>query len=430
MKIQTKLTIFLSVIFLSVLTNTLFTFQLEKFSQEKSDSVFHTHQAIILTNQFLSYVQDAETGQRGYLLTRDLKYLEPYHTGKIKAYKSINELIDLTKDNENQTVRLKKIKLLLDEKINELAVTIDLTGKDKFAQALVIVKQDQGKKFMDEIRLLIDEVMSVENALLVVRKGDFIENKTRITTLIAVEITFFVLAAIFTFSFLRRSLFEPINLLLMNTKKVEEGKRIQISDLIAQDEMGYLLSSFYNMQEKIADRANELTHLAHHDDLTQLPNRIKVYESINKAIKEAKAFDKNVALLFIDLNKFKQINDTLGHEAGDCLLREAANRFKRVVRDEDVVFRLGGDEFLILLANVKGNEQVKEIIAKIFKSINSPVEYQGKAINISASIGVASFPQNGETPEILMKAADTAMYAAKKDKDSDVQFFEDFMLKG
>ena len=115
--------------------------------------------------------------------------------------------------------------------------------------------------------------------------------------------------------------------------------------------------------------------------------------------------------MFIDLNKFKLINDTLGHEAGDFLLKEAANRFKNAIRTDDIVFRLGGDEFLILITNVMNNSQVKEVITKIFESIKTPVNYNGKPIDISASIGIAMFPKNGETPEELMKAADAAMYA-------------------
>jgi len=134
--------------------------------------------------------------------------------------------------------------------------------------------------------------------------------------------------------------------------------------------------------------------------------------------------------LFIDLNKFKLINDTLGHEAGDFLLKEAANRFKNAIRTDDIVFRLGGDEFLILITNVMNNSQVKEVITKIFESIKTPVNYNGKPIDISASIGIAMFPKNGETPEELMKAADAAMYAAKQDKDSHYKFFDTAMLDG
>jgi diguanylate cyclase (GGDEF)-like protein len=227
--------------------------------------------------------------------------------------------------------------------------------------------------------------------------------------------------------FLNRTLFEPMRLLLNSTHKIEHGEQIDIKDITTQDEMGYLLSSFYKMNEKVIQREATLTHKVSHDELTKLLNRESLYSSMDKAIENSKNNNSKIAVLFLDLNKFKAINDTLGHKVGDFLLIEAAKVFTKFTRSSDKVFRIGGDEFLILLENITDVSQVDIVINKILEALKIPVIYQDKELIISTSIGIAIFPDNGTTPDELVKASDVAMYAAKKDTTINYKYFDTFM---
>ena len=131
----------------------------------------------------------------------------------------------------------------------------------------------------------------------------------------------------------------------------------------------------------------------------------------------------------MDLNKFKQLNDTLGHDAGDIMLKETAVRLKNSVRSDDIVFRLGGDEFLVLIKNVKHHSEVEKVVSNIFESTKAPVMIQGNPISISLSIGVAISPDDTQSSDEILKYSDIAMYEAKHDKDCDYKFFDKSMLK-
>ena len=158
----------------------------------------------------------------------------------------------------------------------------------------------------------------------------------------------------------------------------------------------------------------DLIHMAYHDPLTGLYNRKAFMEYLEKEVRYAHRYKSGLGLLFFDLNKFKQVNDTFGHEIGDRLLIAVAERLTSVVRETDLVARLGGDEFTIILKNPDG--VFPEVVAKrISEDLSRPFEFDGVVVSfISASIGIASYPEDGASAEDLMKNADAAMYKAKK----------------
>ena len=428
MTIKQKITLFLSILFISVIGNAFLTYKLEQYSQDKAKWVKHTNEVITHMREYLSGMQDSETAQRGYLLTKNTIYLEPYHYGSLKVEEHYNELLKLTLDKPNQ-ILLTEMKKLKIRKFNELQITIQLTNDGKFTEALSIVNKNSGKLIMDSLRKKSTKFLNKELQILNQHENEFIELRTRIVTLIAISVTFFTMLALFTMLFLNRTLFEPISLLLNSTKKVEKGEQIDIGDITTQDEMGYLLSSFYKMNEKVVKREACLTHKVSHDELTKLLNRESLYSSIDSAIESSKENNSKVAILFLDLNKFKMINDTLGHKAGDFLLIEASKVFTKSLRNSDKVFRIGGDEFLILLENITDISQVDTVIHKIFNTLKTPVVYQGKELIISTSIGIAIFPEDGKSPDELVKASDIAMYTAKKEIDLSYKYFDVSMLK-
>ena len=159
---------------------------------------------------------------------------------------------------------------------------------------------------------------------------------------------------------------------------------------------------------------DRLQYLALYDALTGLPNRELFQDRIQRSLLRAKREQKHFALMYMDLDKFKEANDTFGHAAGDCLLKEAALRITQCVRETDTVVRFGGDEFVVLLDAVENRNGAFGVAEKIRVELAKPYEWQGNEIELSVSIGISVFPQQGEQITQLIAAADEAMYKAKK----------------
>jgi diguanylate cyclase (GGDEF)-like protein/PAS domain S-box-containing protein len=166
-----------------------------------------------------------------------------------------------------------------------------------------------------------------------------------------------------------------------------------------------------------------IKYLATHDGLTDLPNRVMFSEMLNLAIQSARRYDRRFAVLFIDLDRFKIINDTLGHEAGDTLLNKMAKRLRENLRASDVVARLGGDEFVVLLQEATNEEQVATVARKLLSVIIKPVTILGQECRVTASIGISMFPTDAHDEQSLMKNADVAMYLAKEEGKNNFQFY-------
>lgn len=163
-----------------------------------------------------------------------------------------------------------------------------------------------------------------------------------------------------------------------------------------------------------ARQAHEtVLHMAQHDALTGLPNRSLLRQRLEQAIGSARGAERRAALIFFDLDRFKSVNDALGHEAGDCLLREVAERLTRCVRSDDTVARLGGDEFVIVLADLSHHGDAEAVMRKLLASLAEPMPIAGGMLVVTASLGLAVYPDHGETGDALMRAADAAMYEVK-----------------
>jgi diguanylate cyclase (GGDEF)-like protein/PAS domain S-box-containing protein len=157
----------------------------------------------------------------------------------------------------------------------------------------------------------------------------------------------------------------------------------------------------------------EIWHKANYDALTGLPNRRLFRDRFEHEIKHAERTGMPLALMFIDLDRFKEINDTLGHEAGDLLLKQAGERLQACVREADTVARLGGDEFTVILADTSDGEHIRVVAEKILWELDRPFPLTQKSAHVSGSIGITLFPEDADTPTDLLRHADQAMYAAK-----------------
>lgn len=192
-----------------------------------------------------------------------------------------------------------------------------------------------------------------------------------------------------------------------------------------RDDQG-CITHFIAVKEDITkQKYNEeiLAHQANYDALTDLPNRILVFDRLRQSIIQAQRNHKHVALMFIDLDHFKNINDTLGHELGDYLLKEAATRLTKCLRKSDTVGRLGGDEFLVIVPNLDNPLQAKNIANKVLDVLSQPFNLRGEEAFLSASIGISSYPKDGNNASKLVRNADTAMYAAKQEGRNAFAFF-------
>ena len=429
MSIRLKLSLLLMFLFISSIGNIVFTFALEQYGEEKLKWVIHTHEVISSSNAFLSSMSDAETGQRGYLLTGNLTYLEPYHRATIDSPILLDTLLEKTIDNAEQQEHLNIIKVNMIKKFDELKKTIALKQNGELHKSLDIVDSGIGKDIMDIIRKELNTFIHHENILLEKRKGDFRESRARLTTLLIIEVIVFIFLAIITFFFVHGSLFAPLKLLISSTSKMERGEKQDVSALLPNDEMGYLLSRFYKMSNKVIEKNESLSYQATHDELTGLRNRVDIHNEINNAIMYLENTNRKIGIMFIDLNKFKQLNDSLGHDAGDYILKETAERLMASVRSSDVVFRYGGDEFVIVVKRFDDLPQLENLANKILSNFKPSVLFRGNTIDISLSMGIAISPDDSINSDEILNYADIAMYEAKRDEETNYKFFDMSMAK-
>ncbi|MDA8230301.1 MAG: GGDEF domain-containing protein [Magnetospirillum sp.] len=168
-----------------------------------------------------------------------------------------------------------------------------------------------------------------------------------------------------------------------------------------------------SLVSRLKDKEKQLERLAHHDALTGLPNRVLFLDRLEHAVHQAHRRNLGLALLYLDLDGFKPVNDTLGHPVGDLLLRAVAERLANCLREDDTLARMGGDEFTVLLQMVADKGDAARVARKIVEALSRPFTLQGHDVRISASVGVALYPDHGADGQDLLRAADAAMYHAK-----------------
>ncbi len=209
--------------------------------------------------------------------------------------------------------------------------------------------------------------------------------------------------------------------------KAKSGKRLPtwLTITVVRDKVGAIANfiAIYANLEEIIEMEEKADYLAYHDSLTQLPNRAHFERQIVDIFDLAKMSKEKVAILFVDLDRFKVINDTLGHHVGDGMLVELAERIKKVLGKNDLLARIGGDEFVVILNPVKEKKDAGVMAAKILSVIREPINVQDYHLNTTASIGIAFYPEDGEDRSTIVKHADSAMYHAKDKGKDNYQFY-------
>ncbi|MGH1484372.1 MAG: putative bifunctional diguanylate cyclase/phosphodiesterase [Geminicoccales bacterium] len=256
---------------------------------------------------------------------------------------------------------------------------------------------------------------------------------------------FFVLFGMVLSAIVARRLTRPLGYLIAMTNRASHGDLDQSIDLHTNDELEHLASSFNTMLDALRKSIDEVHQLAYRDQLTSLPNRAWFHEYLRRTIADVKRNDRSAALLFLDLDRFKHVNDTLGHHAGDQLLTAFAERLQKCIRESDAiavlrslppsecpndepsvaaVARLGGDEFTIVLPHLDKTEDAAIVAERIITSLVEPFDLDGEEFVASTSIGIAVFPADGDNPEDLLKHADAAMYQAKQAGRNTYRFYD------
>ncbi len=225
---------------------------------------------------------------------------------------------------------------------------------------------------------------------------------------------------------LARRITQPLLALAAFARRVRDGDYSGRVIARGGEEIGTLAASFEHMLEGIAAREAEILRLAYEDGLSGLPNRALFNVRLGEAVAAHRRSGGGLAVLVMDLDRFKYINDTLGHGAGDLVLTEVASRLRGVVRDSDTVARLGGDEFAILVA--AGAERAQAVARRIQAVLEQPIVIDGQAVDVGCSIGIAHCPAHGDEPSVLLRCADVAMYAAKHEKSGYTVYDADFDL--
>ena len=220
-------------------------------------------------------------------------------------------------------------------------------------------------------------------------------------------------ASVFGSFLIARSITRPLRSLTQSATQMQQGDYSEPIDIRQKDEIGVLATSLNFMREGIATRESEILRLAYNDTLTGLPNRALFNDRLGQATALAKRNNTPLSILMIDLDRFKYVNDTLGHAAGDEVLREVGKRLQAVLRESDTVARLGGDEFAILLPATEASV-VMRVVYKILHQLEEPIILGEQSVDVGGSIGIASYPQHSDDPGMLMRYADMAMYIAKR----------------
>ena len=321
--------------------------------------------------EYFDAMQDAETGQRGYLLTGKEAYLEPYDNAIRNVQRSLVALATRAQEVAIRGEDVDALRKLTFEKLNELRHSIARRRNNAFDAARDISREDAGKSTMDQIRR---EIASMQG----LARGEIMRMEAA------------------SQAGRERSVFFVLTFIVVVSVMLIAAARVIIVDL------------------KERERLNrQLRELASRDALTNLPNRRFFLEMASYALAQARRNKVRSAIMFLDLDGFKKINDELGHERGDKLLIEVAERFSVTARKNDLVARLGGDEFAILIHEVPVMEELAILATRLIDSLSPTNMSASQERFVGVSIGIAVYPEDAENAAALLDSADQAMYLAK-----------------
>ena len=429
----TRMTVFFILIIVISLSNYALLEKIYKDTKEQHNLVKHTYEVIDKKNTLLTLLIDMETGQRGFLATKNNDYLEPYDKALVKYEIEFDNLTYLTSDNKNQQIRLKRIFKLMYKKTQELNKTIYLSRSNDYMGALKLVSSNQGKSIMDELRAQLFLFEQEEQRLLSQRESNFNESLFYMRLVFLTITILLILVSIFFGILVHKHVVTPIvelNTIMNKTKKTGRlPKERKDYSTLKITEIKNLIISFFTMATKIEEFTDELNlskekaiQKSITDSLTSLYNREYMNIQLETLISKAKRDNSNLSLMLVDIDFFKKVNDTYGHQVGDTVLIAVANILKNKTRDIDMAVRYGGEEFIIILPNTNKDNSIK-LATKLNREIENITFKELNDNNITISIGISQFIKD-DTMNTIIKRADDALYEAK-DTGRDKVIFKD-----
>ncbi len=350
--------------------------------------LLHASEVIQAADSILIALQNIETGQRGYLITGKPDYLQPYHRGIATVHGRINRLEKLLSVTPANARLMANLRNLVAQKLAEIDRAIQVRTSQGFNAAAKIVTTDADKQVMDLLRTELSGVMDRYHRRIAAEKL----LATPRTELTKIANTAFGLTLLATLA----------------------GIYFRFAHAL-------------RLRKKLADKAIEE---ANTDSLTHLPNRALFLNWLSYGLAQASRVKSNPAILFLDLDGFKPINDRFGHSTGDDVLCEVAQRFKQATRGGDMIARIGGDEFAIFIPTVSEERYLVTLASRIIESVYQPIVAAGLTVNLSISIGAAVYPRDGSDPASLLAAADEAMYQSKRQGGGKLVFHDSSTSKG
>jgi diguanylate cyclase (GGDEF)-like protein len=345
---------------------------------DATDSVQDGLQTRDLLKGIRSAVAASETGQRNYILTENKDHLESSLDLLKSARMSLNELLEAVNRDPQEVDKARQLQSLLAARVAQFEGALEPLAHKKKGAALQVLTSAEGRQILERA----DEVFAQFNE----SQGALFERRIR---------------------------------------ELQQSARFALVTFYIATFCGLVLLGllYYLVYRDIAERRRaeeKLRVVATHDPLTALPNRTLLHERLSHALAKAQHYDRHLAVLFVDLDRFKNINDTLGHEAGDLLLQMAAQRMGDCLRGTDTMARQGGDEFVVLMDELTDAGPAAGVSQRILDAMGNPFNVDGQEVHLTASIGISVFPEDGRA---LLKNADIAMYCAKEKGRNNYQFY-------
>lgn len=338
---------------------------------ESEEWVMQTSMSVARLERLHQMLLAAESSGRAFLVTGDGFFSESYDRSLAALDNELRDFRELTAANAAQQASAARLSQLIDQRFADLAAYMAARAS-KGLEGMRGVTLASGVAEMQSTLSILDQMKETENRLLAER----VAIRKRQNSLLEAVLAAFIAAAI-----------------------------------VAMAVLFWLMNRLWKQRQGAEARA---MHLAHHDILTGLPNRRLLEDRMAVSLARAKRYKEQFGILGLDLDGFKEVNDTHGHEAGDELLQLVAGRLLAVVRAEDTVARLGGDEFVVAFTHVAGVDYAKLVADRIIHQVSMPCVIKGHEVGISTSIGIAVYPANGATQDDLLSEADKALYEAKR----------------
>lgn len=361
---------------------TVFTYQQIQELEEANAWVAHTHEVIETSDSMFKNVLLMGSAGRAFLFTGQQEYVLDFNNYSNQAFNDLTLLKQLTINNFEQRARISEFESNLKNRTSALTNIINIKQKKAFDDKILISETHESLKFIAKLNEAHNTINEAERKLLEVR-GALVHEHSK-------NVVFFTMLG------------DAVSILIL---------------------VGGLIIIIYQLKLR-SQVEDKLQHLAYHDMLTGLANRSYLESRIIETIQVCQRHSEKMALIFVDIDKFKSINDRFGHDAGDFVLQTLATRLLAHVRSIDTVCRLGGDEFIIILAGIREKSDIETAMHKIFEIMNAEIIYKKNHFSVKVSVGISMYPDDGKDARTLMKNSDIAMYQAKEKGGNNYHYYK------